>query len=378
MNKLKISMNVEYQNGPWGGGNLFIANLKDFLESKGNEVIFDLFDPEIDIILIIDPRMLSENVTYSIKDIEFYIKNINKSCKVVHRINECDERKNTSGINEYYINANKVANFTVFVSHWLMNIYIREGFSSPNSNVIMSGSNKKVFNRNRRKIWKESEPLRIVTHHWGNNFNKGFDIYSYLDESIYEKYKNEIIFTYIGNLNTDINFKSTKVLEPAYGKNLAALIKENHIYLTASINEPSGNHHIEGAQCGLPILYRNSGGIPEFTKGYGVEFDGIGDFFSSLEKIKNNYSELFKKLEDYPFNSQDMSKEYLELFQRITSSPSTSQEPEIKVSLKDTLGKLLYFLNKFLNNINLYRLKTRVKKFLLIKIPILKEERNVV
>ena len=105
MNKLKISLNVEYKNGPWGGGNLFIANLTDFLESKGHVVIFDLFDSDIDIILIIDPRMLSESVMYSVKDIKFYVKNKNKNCKVIHRINECDERKNTNGINEYYINA---------------------------------------------------------------------------------------------------------------------------------------------------------------------------------------------------------------------------------------------------------------------------------
>ena len=65
-------MNVQNKEGPWGGGNLFITNLKNYLESKGNKVIFDLFDPDIDIILIIDPRMLSESVIYSIKDIQFY------------------------------------------------------------------------------------------------------------------------------------------------------------------------------------------------------------------------------------------------------------------------------------------------------------------
>lgn len=378
MNKLKISLNVEYKNGPWGGGNLFIANLTDFLESKGHVVIFDLFDSDIDIILIIDPRMLSESVMYSVKDIKFYVKNINKNCKVIHRINECDERKNTNGINEYYINANKVADFTVFVSQWLKDIFIQAGFSSSYSNVIMSGSNKKVFNNKDRIIWRKNQPLRIVTHHWGNNFNKGFDIYSFLDKSIYERYKNEIIFTYIGNLKENFKFRSTTVLEPKYGKNLASLIKENHVYLTASINEPSGNHHIEGAQCGLPILYRNSGGIPEFTKGYGEEFEGVGDFFTSLERLKRNYLELFKKVEDYPFNSEEMCKDYLELFHEVTSSSFDSQVTIIRTSIKDRVEKLFYLLNKLLSIINVYKLKNRAKKYFLIKIPILKKERNVV
>ena len=379
MNKLKISINVEYKEGPWGGGNLFISNLKKYLESSGHEVIFNLFDSDIDIILIIDPRMLSEAVMYSIKDIEFYKRNINNSCKIVHRINECDERKNTTGINQYYLNANnKVSDYTVFVSEWLRGIFIKSGFSSKNSKVIMSGANKKIFNNKDRAIWTQNEPLRIVTHHWGNNSNKGFDIYSFLDKSIKEKYNNKIKFTYIGNLKQDLVLDSTTVLKPESGKKLANLLKENHIYLTASVNEPSGNHHIEGAQCGLPLLYRNSGGIPEFTKGYGVEFKGVDDFFESLEILKQNYAEFHNKILNYPFNSQDMCKEYLDLFNTLYSQTAETKIAVKKISLRNILGTLFYFLNKFLSIINMYKLKVRVKKYLLIKVPLLKRERNVV
>ena len=379
MNNLKISMNVQSKEGPWGGGNLFISNLKNYLESNGNEVIFNLFDPDIDIILMIDPRMLSESVLYSTKEIEFYKRNINNKCKVVHRINECDERKGTSGINEYYIEANKVADHTVFVSQWLKNIFINAGFSSKNFDVIMSGANSEIFNSRKRSVWNKNEPLKIVTHHWGSNFNKGFDIYSYLDKSIEAEYKNKIKFTYIGNLNKDLEFKSTKVIKPKSGKELANLIKENHIYLTASINEPSGNHHIEGAQCGLPILYRNSGGTPEFTKGFGVEFQGTEDFFESLDKLKNSYSAFFEKMKEYPFNSLSMSEEYLDLFKKLALLSSDFQSVDNNfIHKKSFFEKFFYFLNKFLNSIKLYKLKVRIKKYLLIKIPVLKNERNVV
>ena len=379
MNKLKVSINVEYKKGPWGGGNLFISNLQKYLESSGHEVIFHLFDSDIDIILIIDPRMLSEAVSYSIKDVEFYKRNINTNCKIVHRINECDERKNTAGMNEYYIDANKkVADYTVFVSEWLKDIFIKSGFSSKNSKVIMSGANKKVFNNKGRAIWRQNKPLRIVTHHWGNNSNKGFDIYSFLDKKIKEKYNNELIFTYIGNLKQDLELESTIVLKPESGKKLANLLKENHIYLTASVNEPSGNHHIEGAQCGLPILYRNSGGIPEFAKGYGVAFEGVDDFFESLETLKQNFQDYHSKVQNYPFNSQDMCMEYLDLFQSLYSSTSENKIKVKTILLKNSLEKLFYFLNKILNSINLYKLKVKIKKYILIKIPLLKRERNVV
>ena len=94
MNKLKISLNVEYKNGPWGGGNLFIANLTDFLESKGHVVIFDLFDSDIDIILIIDPRMLSESVMYSVKDI--FISLVPKTIKKGSREVSFGKRRSNS------------------------------------------------------------------------------------------------------------------------------------------------------------------------------------------------------------------------------------------------------------------------------------------
>ena len=57
------------------------------------------------------------------------------------------------------------------------------------------------------------------------------------------------------------------------GLELASELKEHDIYITGSLNEPSGNHHIEGALfCGLPILYINSGGIAEYCS-YGLEIN---------------------------------------------------------------------------------------------------------
>ena len=377
MNDLKISINVEYKEAPWGGGNLFIKNLKTYLEAEGHKVVFNLFEKDIDIILIIDPRMLSESVIYSIKDIKFYQENINRNCKIVHRINECDERKNTTGINNYYIEVNKIADYTIFVSDWLKEIYINSGFSSQNLTVIMSGSNNKIFNNTGRSVWNKDEPLKIVTHHWGDNLNKGFDIYSLLDANIKEKFKGLIQFTFIGNVNKNAELKSTNVVDPKYGLELADLIKKNHIYLTASINEPSGNHHIEGAQCGLPVLYRNSGGIPEFTKGFGVGFDGKEDFFEKLMELQNNYKMYFEKMNEYPFNSDLMSHEYLEIFKKLINSNSDFKIKKQKKEKFD-FGMIFYNVNKFLNAIKVYKLKIRIKKYLLIKFPVLKNERNVV
>ena len=39
---MKISIGTRTKDGPWGGGNLFAINLKNFLEDKGITVINSL------------------------------------------------------------------------------------------------------------------------------------------------------------------------------------------------------------------------------------------------------------------------------------------------------------------------------------------------
>ena len=39
---MKISIGSHIVKGPWGGGNLFIVNLSNYLINKGHEVYFDL------------------------------------------------------------------------------------------------------------------------------------------------------------------------------------------------------------------------------------------------------------------------------------------------------------------------------------------------
>ena len=98
---MKVSIGAYIKEGPWGGGNLFFKNLKVYLESKGHKVINHLLDDDIDIILLSDPRKDSESSSFTDKEIIKYKKTFNPKVKIVHRINECDERKGTEGLNEF-------------------------------------------------------------------------------------------------------------------------------------------------------------------------------------------------------------------------------------------------------------------------------------
>jgi glycosyltransferase involved in cell wall biosynthesis len=317
---VKISIGANVVDGPWGGGNLFFKNFIQYFRNLGNEVVNNLSHDDIDIILLTDPRKDSSSSSFTHIDIKNYLKFVNSDALVVHRINECDERKNTEGVNNFYLEANKYADETVFVSTWIYKIYQNLGIDSSTSTVILGGGDSNLFNTIGKEEWNQSNKIRLATHHWSSNINKGVDVYKKLDKILSKKnFKDLLQFTYIGNLSSNIKLKNMTLVAPLYGMELANELKSHHIYITASLNEPSGNHHIEAAQSGLPILYMDSGGIPEYCDGFGIKFTYENLEEKLLELIKD-YKKYFENLKNYPVNNEKMMNEYENLFEKILNS----------------------------------------------------------
>ena len=85
------------------------------------------------------------------------------------------------------------------------------------------------------------------------------------------------------------------------------------MYVTGSLNEPSGNHQIEASLCGLPVMFINSGGIPEYQNNYGIEYS-LENITEKLETIYQNYSEYFIRNKNFNFDSVSMCKKYHDTF----------------------------------------------------------------
>ena len=142
---MKVSIGSKIIDGPYGGGNLFVRNLALYLTKTGNCVTYNLDDKDIDIILIINPLKNSESATFDHLDALYYSKFINPNAIIVHRINECDERKNTKNVNSQIMYANQFADFTVYVSKWMSNLYKEKGLNVDFSKVILSGSDINIL-----------------------------------------------------------------------------------------------------------------------------------------------------------------------------------------------------------------------------------------
>ena len=312
---MKIAISYKPNNGSWGGGNQFVKSLVQGASDEGYEIVYNLKQKDIDIILITDPRSFNQEITFGPLEIFSYLLFVNKSAIVVHRINECDERKNTKHMNILLKAANYFADHTVFISSWLKTLDIYH--KNKSSSLILNGADETIFNDFNNIAWNKEEKLRLVTHHWSGNVMKGFDIYERIDNMISAKKWNERIeFTYIGNLPKNFNFKNSNHIKPINGVELARELSKHHVYITASRNEPAGMHHIEGILCGLPIVYKNSGAIPEYCKDFGISFEDK-DFVKALELMMKEYNYFKSKITAYPNKSSKMIESYIYLFQAL-------------------------------------------------------------
>ncbi|NQV89876.1 glycosyltransferase [Candidatus Uhrbacteria bacterium] len=316
---MKIAIGMNLQAGSFGGGNQFATLLTDHLRKLGHEVFFDLTQPDLDLILMTDPRTRLKSVAFGPIEIMQYVRTINPSVLLVHRINECDERKGTRTLNRILSTGNKFMDHTVFISSWLEGLHRQQNQFTKNSSVIFNGADPTVFTYQKKQL-PTNRKIRLVTHHWSANWNKGWDVYTHLDQLLAQTPLGERLeFTYIGNA-PNLPLKKIKVLPPRSGKELAQALKEHDLYITASLNEPAGMHHIEAASCGLPLLYRLSGALPEYCTSYGVAFNGPEDTEASLEEILKKYDHFAEQLETYPYTSTLMCRSYSDLFQDLISN----------------------------------------------------------
>lgn len=312
----RIAVNMKPIKGPWGGSSVFVSQMTEYLKDRNYRVQFNLRG-NVDVIILIDPRDDLQSKAFGMQEIIAYQKS-NPQVILLHRINECDKRKSSSFMDDFLKKANIYADHTVFISEWLRDYHAELWFDKNNkpSTVVYNGADPGIFYP-RGKVYEEGkEPFRIATHHWSDNPMKGFDVYKQVDELIGQGELPDVELWVIGRWPKEIKWKKARTFPATSGKDLADLLRQCHAYITASLWEPCGMHHIEGAQCGLPLIYHeDGGGIVEAGRKYGVGFTTNVKF--AINETMARYNELKRKLTDNMPSGEKMCEGYFDVIRKM-------------------------------------------------------------
>ena len=120
--------------------------------------------------------------------------------------------------------------------------------------------------------------------------------------------------TFVGNWCPDVNPASVRLAGVLRSKELAEVMRSSHAMIHAAWNEPCSNAIVEAMACGLPLIYRDSGGNRELAGEYGVPL--TEDLGATLEGMARRYSELRESVlrDRETFLISRAAREYLSLF----------------------------------------------------------------
>lgn len=288
---MKISFNRKIRRSPWGGGAHFLSAIMDKLSEEGHEVTSKL-EKDVDAIVMLDPRY--EEGGYSINDI-LKFKHFNPKVRLIHRVNDTDIARGTHFLDDLMFACWETQAFdhVVFISRWLKDYYLdgRFDLKTPSS-VILNGCNHKFYFPSEKE--RKSDKIKLVTHHWSDNINKGFKLYDHIDRLLdNEDFSSRFEFTFIGRYNKETRRKNVKIIDPLYGKDLGDELRKHDVYVTAAKHEACGMHHIEGMSCGLPVLFhKDGGGVVEVCESHGgVQFNSLDDFCNKLDIMMKEFFE---------------------------------------------------------------------------------------
>lgn len=274
---MKIYINRRPVDGAWGGGNRFLKALVQGLGRRGHSVSYNLTESDIDKYVCFDPRPNDRGESYE----NIFDASRSTGGKLIQRVGDIGSHGKPALRKMVELSVGR-SDEVIFVSEWARN------------SINYNGPCQVIYNNPvpefaaARKLPREIEgDVKIVTHHWSDNLMKGFDIYRALDKWIGEN--GGIEFTYCGRWPKELGgLKNSKHIQPLdHSEDIAELITESDIYLTASLSEPSGNHAIEAKFTGLPILYHSmGGGIVEYCRDFGTPYSNLDGLIKAIEKWK--------------------------------------------------------------------------------------------
>lgn len=302
--KFTVGLWHSFFKPPYGGGNQFMMALRKGLAQLGVEVRQNELTEEID--------------AYILNSIHFDVERFlefgrRHRLNVVHRIDGPIHMIRGFDLEKdllcYELNE-KFAGATVLQSNWVYKNIVKLNYHPVSPTVIINAVDSDIFNAKARINFSKKRKIRLISSSWSNNPRKGGPVYKWIEDNLdWDRFD----YTFVGNASEQFN--KIRRVEAVPSEELAQMLRQHDIYITASRNDPCSNAVIEALSCGLPTLYLNDGGHPELVGSGGLPFSNNEEILPQLERLIENY-EMFQNLIVVPKLS-DVASKYLSIAQDV-------------------------------------------------------------
>ncbi len=296
-----IALFHEFAPPPTGGGHQFLRALVSELERRGLVV-------ELNSISRGTPVCLFNSFNFDFRRLRRFAR---PDCRMVHRVDGPIGvyRGFDDGTDARIQKINRdLADATVTQSRFSLEAHRELGIELKEPVVIGNAADPAVFHPPAEREPVAGRRLRLVASSWSDNPNKGADVFRWLDSHLdTERFE----LTFVGRPAEP--FTRIATVGPLASGPLAEELRRHDAYIAASRNDPCSNALVEALACGLPALFRASGGHPELVGDAGVPFTDPDELAEALDRLA---AELEQRRAAIRVTSlEDVADRYLEVLQ---------------------------------------------------------------
>ena len=280
--RAELSVFHDFAEPPAGGANQALRALLAELSRRGVGVEHGAASASTRAVLF-------NSFNFDARRLEWFAARLPDGCRKVHRVGAVTSlyRGFDDGTDAHVASLNRrFADATIAISQATIDMYRRVGVELVEPRVVYNPTDPAIFHARGRVTFDRDRKTRLIAASWSDNPRKGGPFYRWLETVLdWSRYE----FTFVGN--TRESFERIRVVPPLSPHELAQMLREHDIFVTATEHDAYSNALVEALLSGLPALYLDSGGSREAVKEAGFGFREHEEAPALLDRLRDEYEQ---------------------------------------------------------------------------------------